>query len=908
MTSCARPRFGQPSRPSKGALALVALLVAGGMLVPVIPAPPALAESVWTSTSFDDFNATGSWLSNCELNGTGNDTRIVLKTAADWVQKNVPKSPSARAFGGMAAIDTDDKMVIFGGTDFSSETGDTWTYDLGDNKWTDMAPAESPPARQYTQLATVFGDDKAVLFGGWYYDDDWNPVMLNDTWVYDLGDNAWVNVTPADSPPPRAGHAMATVFGTDKMVLSSGMGDLYRNYMLDDTWTYDISDNLWTQDHPSSSPSGRYGHAMGALCNDDKVVLFGGYNDTAGTLGDTWVYDLSDNQWYQKSPAKRPSSRYFSALATRYEDDKVLLFGGFSDDTYLYDLSDDVWTLQTPAHKPATRMAPGLATVANTDKTVVFGGEYSDIYQDTWVWDPGAHFRTGEFRSPQRFVGGPAYFLTINWTAALPDQTTIKLQVRTADTDYNLTWRNYTGPDGSPTSYYVGESAVWATPGDSWVQYKALLTTNNASATPALEEVNLSFDRFPSVPVLLGPYDGVWANTTSPVFSWLFNDSDTDMQGMFDWQLNQVDNFSSPDYRSGEVGSNETIYTHDRPLPEGQWYWRVRTADAHGWGPYSQSRAVGVDISPPSSFTPFVDPAKWTAGAIDLIFLTDDNVSGVLNYTVLIDNRPYGVHESPWTLPELPDGTRNIVVRATDRAGNWVEGRTKAFVDRTAPAGFTPEALPASWTRTPPQITFATKDNTSGVDHYEVRVDREQFLVRSSPYTPPELPDGSHFITVRATDEAGNSVEANGTIFIDTKPPEKVVLAMNNGSKTTRSRTVRLSITVSDPGSGPGQMSFSDDGLSYTQWEPFATERNWTLSSGSGGKAVYVKVRDLLGNEARPVSATMDYSEPTKPDTRLPLAIGAFVAVAAAAIIGYAVFRIRKRKKQPPASDKPAPK
>lgn len=1069
-----------PSRPANGALVLVLLLLAGGLLVPVIPAPSARAETVWTSTSFDDFNGTGGYLSNCVLNGTGNDTRIMLKTAPDWVQRNPGRSPTARAFGGMAAIDTDDKTVIFGGTDFTSELGDTWVYDLSDNKWTDMAPAESPPARQYTQIATVYGDDKAVLFGGWYYDQDWNPVMLNDTWVYDLGDNAWVNVTPAVSPPARAGYGMATVFGTDIVVLFSGMGDLYRNDMLQDTWTYDISDNLWTQRHPSSSPSGRYGHAMAALWNDDKIVLFGGYNDSIGTLGDTWVFDLSDDRWYQKSPAARPSARYFTSLATRYDDDKVFLFGGFTDDTNVYDLGDDSWTLLTPAHKPAMRMAPYMATVARTENTVVFGGEYADIYQDTWVWDPNAHARSGEYRSPQKFVGGPAYFLTINWTASLPNQTAVKFQVRTADTDFNLTWRNFTGPDGSSTSYYVGESALWApTPGDSWVQYRAFLSTGNAGATPALEEVNIGYDMFPGRTILLEPYDGAWVNTTSPVFSWAFNDSDSTVQGMFDWQINRVDNFSTPDLRSGEVGSEETAYTYDKPLPEGPWYWRVRTADAHGWGPFSESRSMGVDISPPSAFSPFSDPAKWTSGPVDLIFLTDDNVSGVQNYTVQIDNKQYGAHESPWTLPELPDGIRNIVVRATDRAGNWAEGRTKAFIDRTPPAGFTPEAMPASWTRTMPQITFSTRDNTSGVDHYEVRIDREPFMVRSSPYTPPELEDGEHEITIRAVDraenfvesfvkiyidrskpdplgvgveppgwtgrdqtvtfwtqdptsdieryeigidggpfkaaespfvltglkdgthvitvraydlggnfvekqvqaftdrsppdpfavsaepagwsrqmplisfvtfdnvtaaltykagvdngtfskvkspwtppelsdgehlvavraydEAGNYMEGRITIFIDTKPPDKVVISINNGASSTQSRTVRLSISAEESGSGPKEMCFSGDGVSYTMWEPFATERNWTLPMGGGGKAVYIKVKDAVGNEARPASAAINYAEPAAPDSRLPVAIGAAAAILAASIAGYTIFRMRKHRAPSPAGKDPKP-
>jgi hypothetical protein len=125
-----------------------------------------------------------------------------------------------------------------------------------------------------------------------------------------------------------------------------------------------------------------------------------------------------------------------------------------------------------------------------------------------------------------------------------------------------------------------------------------------------------------------------------------------------------------------------------------------------------------------------------------------------------------------------------------------------------------------------------------------------------------------------------------------------VVLAINNGSASTQSRKVRLTVTVSDTGSGPGTMCFSDDGISYTQWEPFAGHKNWTLTSGSGGKAVYVKVQDALGNEARPASATINYAEPAKVDVRLFMAIGAVVIVIVAAVAVFAALRLRKRKRR----------
>jgi N-acetylneuraminic acid mutarotase len=1050
------------------------MLVSGVLWLPVTPSPMAHAESAWHTGSDADFNATGAWFQNCELNGTGNDSRIVLKKAADWVQKNPAKPPAARSFFGMAAVDTDDKLVLFGGTDYSNWMDDTWVYDLSDNRWTDMAPPDGPKPRQDCQLATIYNDDKVVLFGGYSYDANWNLVAFNDTWVYDLSENLWSNVTPPVSPGVTASFAMASVSGTDTVVLFRGMTDAFNYEYVQETWTYDLSDNRWTLRSPSSSPAGRYGPAMAAIWGTDGLVLFGGYNESTGYLSDTWVYDLSDDRWYQKSPAVRPAGRYYAALATRESTDQALLFGGWTEDTYVYDLSDDLWTRLTPAHYPEARMGHGMATVPRTDRTVMFGGSAGGMSQETWVWDPTAYVRSGEYRSPPASTTGPAYFLALNWSAEVPALSTVKFQVRTAESEFNLTTRPFTGPDGSAASYYIESSQIWSRPGDSWIQYRANLSTGNASATPALEDVTITFDLFPQAPELLGPADGAWLNTSSPEFRWRFIDADTEAQGMYDWQLDRTEDFSPSAWRSGEVGSPDMSYTHTRPLTEGTWYWRVRTADAHGWSPYSGVRRLGVDITAPSAFTPFVDPAKWSSGPVDLIFLTDDNVSGVRNFTVFIDNKPYGEQRSPWTLPDLPDGTRNIVVRAVDEAGNWAEGRTKAFIDRTPPAGFEAEAEPANWTRTMPEITFSTKDNASGVDHYEVRIDAGQFFVRPSPFSVPELEDGEHDVTVRAVDRAGNiaessvkvyidrskpdplgvsveppgwtaedqtvtfwtqdptteiaryeasidggafavraspftlsglrdgqhtvtvrafdlagnfveasaraftdrtppepfnitaepagwareapvltftaydnlsseltyrasidngsfskvkspwtpsglgdgvhlvritatdgpgnSAEADISVFIDTSPPKKVVLSINNGSASTRRLGVRLQITAEDAGSGPGQMCFSDDGASYTQWEAFSPERDWTLPDGKGGHTVFVKVRDALGNEARPVSAVIEFAPPEKADGTLPVVIGAVAVIAIAAVGALLFLRLGKKKMAPPAA------
>ena len=75
------------------------------------------------------------------------------------------------------------------------------------------------------------------------------------------------------------------------------------------TWVYDLSANTWTCEYPSPGPLWSHlGYAM-AYIGGDQVLLFGGFHPSAGYSDDTWVYDLSDNTWTEQNPSSRPPWR-----------------------------------------------------------------------------------------------------------------------------------------------------------------------------------------------------------------------------------------------------------------------------------------------------------------------------------------------------------------------------------------------------------------------------------------------------------------------------------------------------------------------------------------------------------------------------------------------------------------------
>ncbi len=119
------------------------------------------------------------------------------------------------------------------------------------------------------------------------------------------------------------------------------------------------------------------------------------------------------------------------------------------------------------------------------------------------------------------------------------------------------------------------------------------------------------------------------------------------------------------------------------------------------------------------------------------------------------------------------DGQHQITVKAVDMAGNEANHQINVIVDTTPPEPFEVTADPVDWTNnTRPIITFNTTDQTSGVSHYELKIDDGEYIKVESPYQLPVQADGEHTITVKAVDNAGWETLSTTKVYIDTTPPE----------------------------------------------------------------------------------------------------------------------------------------
>lgn len=124
--------------------------------------------------------------------------------------------------------------------------------------------------------------------------------------------------------------------------------------------------------------------------------------------------------------------------------------------------------------------------------------------------------------------------------------------------------------------------------------------------------------------------------------------------------------------------------------------------------------------------------------------------------------------------------------------------------------------------------------------------------------------DGEKNVYVKYKDKIGLwSLVYSDSIILDVTSPVGSI-SINSDASYTNSQTVTLNLFASDSGSGVTEMAFSDDGISWTTWEPYQATKSWTLSSDNGTKIVYVKYRDRAKNEATySDSIALDTTPPT---------------------------------------------
>jgi hypothetical protein len=252
-------------------------------------------------------------------------------------------------------------------------------------------------------------------------------------------------------------------------------------------------------------------------------------------------------------------------------------------------------------------------------------------------------------------------------------------------------------------------------------------------------------------------------------------------------------------------------------------------------------------------------PAASDSGTgVKQMYLSDGvTSSGWMSYTT----------SAAWTLAGS-DGNKSITAKFRDAAGNVSALATAAILLDTAAPLVTVAPLSSYQSSLTFPVTWLGTDATSGVASYDVEFrDGESgawtgWLTGSAVSTAGFAGQEGHtyWFRARARDNAGNigSYSAGDTqTTVDATPPVADRLLINFGALETTGVTVSLSLHASDAASGVAVMSFSDDGASWSGWQPYVPTAIWSLAAGDGVKTVYGRFRDLAGNVSDVISDTI---------------------------------------------------
>lgn len=298
------------------------------------------------------------------------------------------------------------------------------------------------------------------------------------------------------------------------------------------------------------------------------------------------------------------------------------------------------------------------------------------------------------------------------------------------------------------------------------------------------------------------PTDGGWCNDATPDLDVTNNASGQH----YHYLVNQT---AAPDKTAVEAGTEDLDGAFTIPggsiTAEGEWYIHVITQSDNGdfsnnYSTYTikydgTAPASGLSASP----TAANGANGWYNTAPVISLSATDDLSGVATTRYFWDMDGESTYSSAISAPE---GTHTISYYSRDNAENSDSTNTREFkVDTIAPTDFTPTTSPSSWTATNSAIiTFSTTDATSGLADYAIKIDDGSYTSGiTSPYTlnTANLADGTHTLTVKATDLAGNIREHAASLYIDRTSPT-VSSIRPTGTINTGASWVTLSVTTSE--------------------------------------------------------------------------------------------------------------
>jgi len=269
-------------------------------------------------------------------------------------------------------------------------------------------------------------------------------------------------------------------------------------------------------------------------------------------------------------------------------------------------------------------------------------------------------------------------------------------------------------------------------------------------------------------PTTTADYDGSWRKTD------------------FTISLSATDDFSgvAETYYKISDGSTKTVSADGQPFIAAEGanntleYWSLDNFGSEET-PHKVLTEIKLDKTAPSGSVAINNDASYVNSAsVTLTLTATDALSGVGQIRFSHDNSTWTAWETYsfskiWTLT-TGDETKTVYAQLKDKAGLLSQPNFDTIIlDTTAPTLLITSPSPGYQIRSSQvAITWAGSDETSGISHYEIKLNDGAWINvgTNTTHTFTELGDGGHTIDVKANDAAGNSKLDTINFTVNTSP------------------------------------------------------------------------------------------------------------------------------------------
>jgi len=426
---------------------------------------------------------------------------------------------------------------------------------------------------------------------------------------------------------------------------------------------------------------------------------------------------------------------------------------------------------------------------------------------------------------------------------------------------------NWTGDGGlSGIDEYnirVGEEGDWTNVNDDTSyefldmnegEHTAYVRATDNAGNSATENVTFTVDTTPPDIEMISPEDSEILADDTVMVEWIGSDETSGIDH-YEVRIN---------YGEWLNVSMETSYEFE-DLSEGEHTAYVRATDNAG-NSATENVTFTVDTTPPDiEIISPEDSEILDEDAVVIEWIGSDETSGIDRYEVSINYAGWlNVDmETSYQFQNLSDGEYTVIVRAIDNAGNSATDSVTLTIDTTSPdiEITSPEDSEILADDTV-MVEWIGSDETSGIDHYEVRLDDESRINvgLETRYEFTGLSDGEHTVDVRATDKAGNSAMDSVTFIVDTTSPS-IEITTPTDNDLFNTSDINVQWIGSDETSG---IDYYEIKMNDGYWLNMGMETNYEITDLPDGEhTVIVRATDKAWNSATDrVTFTVDTTPP----------------------------------------------